>query len=223
MVSGGPFLGLLFSFAPALHAPQPQHVVTLINAFLPLIRAAEAGRIVNLTSKRGSLGEEGAWVGQPSLPYSSSKAALNAVTAHFARELADSPIKITVLHPAMSPPISTTSAVLAPLNKAPPSQSSWPPPAPAVRSTKATPASPGDAETGVVNRSRAGERPERRWGIKKPHERPIAAGSGPAPPRLSCRGGVRFRETSAADGQWNGPATRCRQGAAGSDSGPDGG
>ncbi|MER7837769.1 SDR family NAD(P)-dependent oxidoreductase [Streptomyces sp. NPDC096040] len=69
-------------------------VVTLINAFLPLIRAAEAGRIVNVTSKRGSLGEEGAWVGQPSLSYSSSKTALNAVTAHFARELADTSIKI---------------------------------------------------------------------------------------------------------------------------------
>jgi NAD(P)-dependent dehydrogenase (short-subunit alcohol dehydrogenase family) len=69
-------------------------VVTMINTFLPLLRAAEAGRIVNVTSKRGSLGEEGAWGGQPSLSYSTSKTALNAVTAHFARELADTPVKV---------------------------------------------------------------------------------------------------------------------------------
>lgn len=35
--------------------------------------------------------------------------------------------------------------------------------------------------------------------------------------------GARLGEASAADGQWQGPATRCRPGAAGSDSGPDGG
>ena len=69
-------------------------VVRMINAFLPLLRRSAAGRIVNVTSKRGSLGEEGAWVGQPSMAYSSSKTALNAVTVHYARELAGTPIKI---------------------------------------------------------------------------------------------------------------------------------
>jgi len=69
-------------------------VVTVTNALLPLLRKAAAGRLVNVTSKRGSIGEEGAWVGQPYLPYSSSKTALNALIAHYARELANTPIKV---------------------------------------------------------------------------------------------------------------------------------
>jgi NAD(P)-dependent dehydrogenase (short-subunit alcohol dehydrogenase family) len=69
-------------------------VVRVTNAFLPLLRAATAGRIVNVTSKRGSIGEPGAWVGQPSMAYSSSKTALNALTVHYARELGDTPIKV---------------------------------------------------------------------------------------------------------------------------------
>jgi NAD(P)-dependent dehydrogenase (short-subunit alcohol dehydrogenase family) len=69
-------------------------VVRTINAFLPLLRRSRAGRIVNVTSKRGSIGEEGAWVGHPSMAYSSSKTALNALTAHYARELADTEIKV---------------------------------------------------------------------------------------------------------------------------------
>jgi NAD(P)-dependent dehydrogenase (short-subunit alcohol dehydrogenase family) len=69
-------------------------VVRVINAFLPLLMAASAGRIVNVTSKRGSIGEPGAWVGQPSMAYSSSKTALNALTVHYARELQDTPIRV---------------------------------------------------------------------------------------------------------------------------------
>ena len=69
-------------------------VVTVTNVFLPLLRRAVAGRIVNVTSKRGSIGDEGAWVGRPYMPYSSSKTALNALTAHYARELANTPIKV---------------------------------------------------------------------------------------------------------------------------------
>jgi len=69
-------------------------VVRVTHAFLPLLREAPAGRIVKVTSKRGSIGEKGAWVGQPSMAYSSSKTALNAVTVHYARELADTPIKV---------------------------------------------------------------------------------------------------------------------------------
>lgn len=67
-------------------------VVRVTNAFLPLLRAAPAARIVNVTSKRGSIGDPGAWVGNPVMAYSSSKTALNALTAHYARELA--PIKV---------------------------------------------------------------------------------------------------------------------------------
>ncbi|MGW5715938.1 SDR family NAD(P)-dependent oxidoreductase [Amycolatopsis sp. NPDC003865] len=69
-------------------------VVRVTNAFLPLLRRSPAGRIVNVTSKRGSIGEAGAWAGQPSMPYSSSKTALNAITVHYARELADTAIKV---------------------------------------------------------------------------------------------------------------------------------
>jgi NAD(P)-dependent dehydrogenase (short-subunit alcohol dehydrogenase family) len=69
-------------------------VVRLTNAFLPLLRRAPAARIVNVTSKRGSIGEEGAWAGQPVMSYSSSKTALNAITVHYARALADTPIKV---------------------------------------------------------------------------------------------------------------------------------
>lgn len=69
-------------------------VVRVTNAFLPLLREAPAGRIVNVTSKRGSIGEDGAWVGQPIMAYSSSKTALNALTAHYGRELANTPIKV---------------------------------------------------------------------------------------------------------------------------------
>ena len=69
-------------------------VVRVTNAFLPLLRRSPAGRIINITSKRGSIGEEGAWAGQPDMAYSSSKTALNALTAHYARELADTAIKV---------------------------------------------------------------------------------------------------------------------------------
>jgi NAD(P)-dependent dehydrogenase (short-subunit alcohol dehydrogenase family) len=69
-------------------------VVRVINGFLPLLEKAPAARIVNVTSKRGSIGEPGAWVGQPSMTYSSSKTALNALTVHYARELQHTPIKV---------------------------------------------------------------------------------------------------------------------------------
>lgn len=69
-------------------------VVSVTNAFLPWLRKAPAARIVNVTSKRGSIGEEGAWAGQPSMAYSSSKTALNAITVHYARELAGTAVKV---------------------------------------------------------------------------------------------------------------------------------
>jgi NAD(P)-dependent dehydrogenase (short-subunit alcohol dehydrogenase family) len=69
-------------------------VVTVTNAFLPLLLKSDAGRIVNVTSKRGSIGEDGAWVGRPNMTYSSSKTALNAITVHYARSLAETNIKV---------------------------------------------------------------------------------------------------------------------------------
>lgn len=68
--------------------------VAATNAFLPCLLQAPAARIVNVTSKRDSIGEEGAWAGQPSMAYSSSKTALNAITVHYARELAGTPVKV---------------------------------------------------------------------------------------------------------------------------------
>ncbi|HEY6493387.1 MAG TPA: SDR family NAD(P)-dependent oxidoreductase, partial [Trebonia sp.] len=98
------------AFHPMDHLPKPTEetvddvrnvyevnvfaVVRMMNAFLPLLEKADAPRVVNVTSKRGSIGEEGAWVGQPSMAYSSSKTALNALTVHYAREFADSKLKI---------------------------------------------------------------------------------------------------------------------------------
>jgi NAD(P)-dependent dehydrogenase (short-subunit alcohol dehydrogenase family) len=69
-------------------------VVRVINTFLPLLRRSDDGRIVNVTSLRGSLGDGGAWLGQPSMAYSSSKTALNAITMHYARDLKDTSIRV---------------------------------------------------------------------------------------------------------------------------------
>ena len=69
-------------------------VVRVTNIFLPLLLESDAGRIVNVTSKRGSIGEDGAWVGRPNMTYSSSKTALNAITVHYARSLAETHIKV---------------------------------------------------------------------------------------------------------------------------------
>jgi NAD(P)-dependent dehydrogenase (short-subunit alcohol dehydrogenase family) len=69
------------------------------------VRKSPAGRIVNLTSILGSL----ALVSDPSSPiggwsgtgaaYGASKAAVNMFTAHLARELADTAIKVNAAHP----------------------------------------------------------------------------------------------------------------------------
>ena len=69
-------------------------VVRVINVFLPLLRRSPAARIVNVTSLRGSIGDEEAWAGQPSMLYASSKTALNALTAHYAHELSATAIRV---------------------------------------------------------------------------------------------------------------------------------
>ncbi|MDQ1234404.1 NAD(P)-dependent dehydrogenase (short-subunit alcohol dehydrogenase family) [Paenibacillus sp. SORGH_AS306] len=74
-------------------------VVAVTNEMLPLIRKSLSGRIVNISSLRGSLGNEGAFVGQPSISYSSSKTALNALTVHYARELENEGIKVNSAAP----------------------------------------------------------------------------------------------------------------------------
>jgi NAD(P)-dependent dehydrogenase (short-subunit alcohol dehydrogenase family) len=78
-------------------------VAAVTQAFLPLVRKSEAGRIVNMSSILGSLTLHS----DPSSPiyhfktaaYDASKAALNAYTVHLAYELRDTPIKVNAAHP----------------------------------------------------------------------------------------------------------------------------
>ena len=78
-------------------------VFAVTKAMLPLIRKAEAGRIVNVSSGLGSLTQtsdpnwEYAFV--IALAYTSSKSAVNAITVQFAKELRDTPIKINAADP----------------------------------------------------------------------------------------------------------------------------
>ena len=79
-------------------------VVTVTNAMLPLLRRAPAARIVNVSSEVGSITSQG----DPASPlsqmpasaqYPSSKAALNMLTAMYAKELRDTPIKVNAANP----------------------------------------------------------------------------------------------------------------------------
>jgi NAD(P)-dependent dehydrogenase (short-subunit alcohol dehydrogenase family) len=58
-------------------------VVAMTNAMLPLLRRAEAARIVNVVSRLGTC-----------LAYGSAEPALSAITVDYARELADTPIRV---------------------------------------------------------------------------------------------------------------------------------
>lgn len=78
-------------------------VVTVTNALLPLLRRAPAARIVNQSSAMGSLtlaaDPASPYAGLNLLGYNSSKAALNAVTLEYAKELRDTPIKVNAADP----------------------------------------------------------------------------------------------------------------------------
>lgn len=73
------------------------------QAFLPLVRKAPAGRIVNVSSTMGSvttLVSPDSPLGQfPAFAYPTSKTAVNALTGWLALELADTPIKINSVCP----------------------------------------------------------------------------------------------------------------------------
>jgi NAD(P)-dependent dehydrogenase (short-subunit alcohol dehydrogenase family) len=78
-------------------------VVAVTNAMLPLLRTSAAARIVNVSSEVGSIGsmtdpESPMWP-MAAVPYPSSKAALNMVTAMYAKELRDSGIKVNAANP----------------------------------------------------------------------------------------------------------------------------
>ena len=78
-------------------------LVAVTQAFLPLVKKSDAGRIVNLSSILGSIGEHSdpnsqifAW----RLPaYDSSKAAVNMYTAELALALKGTAIKVNAAHP----------------------------------------------------------------------------------------------------------------------------
>ncbi|KVM59108.1 short-chain dehydrogenase [Burkholderia ubonensis] len=81
-------------------------IVSVTQAFLPLIRKADAGRIVNVSSLLASLGthsDPGSYAYSEkfkSLPaYSASKSAVNSWTVHLAFELRDTLVKVNAVHP----------------------------------------------------------------------------------------------------------------------------
>ena len=81
-------------------------VFAVTQAFLPLLRKSEAGRIVNLSSGLGSLTQNSdptwGFAGVKPLAYNSSKAALNMMTVIFAAELNDTRIKVNAADPGFT-------------------------------------------------------------------------------------------------------------------------
>jgi NAD(P)-dependent dehydrogenase (short-subunit alcohol dehydrogenase family) len=78
-------------------------VVAVTNAMLPLLRTAPAARIVNVSSEVGSItaatNPASPLYPMASVPYPSSKTALNMVTVMYAKELKDTPIKVNAANP----------------------------------------------------------------------------------------------------------------------------
>jgi NAD(P)-dependent dehydrogenase (short-subunit alcohol dehydrogenase family) len=78
-------------------------VIAVTNAMLPLLRQAPAARIVNVSSEVGSIAsmtdpDSPLWP-MTSVPYPASKTALNMITAMYAKELRDTPIKVNAANP----------------------------------------------------------------------------------------------------------------------------
>jgi NAD(P)-dependent dehydrogenase (short-subunit alcohol dehydrogenase family) len=77
--------------------------LVVTQKFLPLLRKSAAGRIVNMSSGLGSLGQKSdpkSFLAQyNAVAYCSSKTALNAVTVAFANELRKTPIKVNAADP----------------------------------------------------------------------------------------------------------------------------
>ncbi|CAN5545827.1 SDR family oxidoreductase [soil metagenome] len=79
-------------------------LIATTNAFLPLLRQSDAGRIVNLSSILGSI-EYHATPGSPvyeskeTPAYNVSKAAVNAYTVQLVHELKDTAVKVNAAHP----------------------------------------------------------------------------------------------------------------------------
>jgi len=78
-------------------------VVEVTQAFLPLLKAAASGRIVNLSSQLGSFGlhtDPASPIYDFKIPaYNASKSVVNAWTVHLAYELKGSTVKVNAVHP----------------------------------------------------------------------------------------------------------------------------
>ncbi|MFI1464908.1 SDR family oxidoreductase [Nocardia carnea] len=79
-------------------------VISVTNAFLPLLRRSQAARIVNVGSHAGSLAligdPDGPFAGLlPSAAYSPSKTALNALTVNYANELRKDGVLVNAVAP----------------------------------------------------------------------------------------------------------------------------
>ena len=78
--------------------------VAVIEAMLPLLRKASASRIINVSSELGSIActldpDSPTWQIPAGIAYPTSKAALNMVTASYAKQLWDTPIKVYAANP----------------------------------------------------------------------------------------------------------------------------
>lgn len=100
--SDGPSAGSLEALRDTLET----NVVGLVDVtqqFLPLLRKSSAGRIVNLSSILGSLGEHSrpgsSIYGVLTVWYNMSKAAVNMYTVNLAHELKGTKIKVNAAHP----------------------------------------------------------------------------------------------------------------------------
>jgi NAD(P)-dependent dehydrogenase (short-subunit alcohol dehydrogenase family) len=79
-------------------------VIAVTNAMLPRLLRAQAARIVNVSSEIGSVTlmsdrANPMWQLPASIPYPVSKAALNMVTAMYAKELTGTPVKVNAANP----------------------------------------------------------------------------------------------------------------------------
>ena len=76
--------------------------LAVTQTFLPLVKQAAAGRIVNVSSPLGSLTLTGQHGWSMLLGYSASKAALNMLTVQLAHELRDTAIKVNSAAPGFT-------------------------------------------------------------------------------------------------------------------------
>lgn len=104
-VDGGPSSALTLELATLRRTYETNvfGVFSVTKAFVPLLKHADAGRIVNMSSGLGSLSENshpnGQYAGVRPLAYNSSKAALNMLTVIFAAELKDARVKVNAADP----------------------------------------------------------------------------------------------------------------------------